>query len=209
MPEAHKKVQFVFAGSIGLENTAERLSGIKHINDIIPIQFLPLKKEQANELCKKIIAGSGAEFGDGSLEHLYKVVEWLIPFYIQLILDETAKILTDRQINTITGTILDEAVKRIVKQAVYFQHWYNRLRRIYEGNEFKFIKSVLNILSEKGQLSSSKIINLAVNNGLEDSYHNLLNVLKHDGYINNDEDPKIYRFNSPLLKEYWRRNVAN
>lgn len=38
---------------------------------------------------------------------------------------------------------------------------------------------------------------------------NLVGILKHDGYLNNQEDPARYRFNSPVIREWWWRNVAN
>jgi len=37
----------------------------------------------------------------------------------------------------------------------------------------------------------------------------LVGILKHDGYLNNQEDPAHYRFNSPVIREWWWRNVAN
>jgi len=209
LPEAQKKIQFVFAGSIGLENIVESLACIKHINDITPVHISPLTKNKAAELSEKIIAGSGAEFGDGCLDYLFEAVEWLIPFYIQLILDETARILTENELKIITSTEISKAVNKVLTQSINFRHWEDRLTSIFKDADLVFIKSVLNTLSKNKHSTAAQITNIAAKNGLLDSYHNLLNVLKHDGYINNDEDPKIYRFNSPLLKEYWRRNVAN
>jgi hypothetical protein len=57
-------------------------------------------------------------------------------------------------------------------------------------------------------MKSNEIIDLSVKYNIRDSYKNLLNTLIYDGYINNNEDPKVYRFNSPLLRQWWRNNVA-
>ncbi|MCH7516813.1 MAG: hypothetical protein IIB08_06795 [Bacteroidetes bacterium] len=138
-----------------------------------------------------------------------KLIEWWIPFYFQIILDEVPKILVANNSTVITKDDIDTAVKNALKLRIYFEHWFTRLRNAFKGNNFSFVKEVLNIISEKKRFSSSGIVDLAIKHKLEDSYNNLINTLKYDGYINNEDDPKTYRFNSPLLREWWNRNVAN
>ena len=96
-----------------------------------------------------------------------------------------------------------------MKLRIYFEHWFTRLRNAFKGDQFTFVKEVLNIISEEKKFASKKIVDLAIKHNLADSYTNLINTLKYDGYINNENDPKTYRFNSPLLREWWNRNVAN
>ena len=208
-PEIHKKLQFIYTGSIGLENIVERINGINFINDLHPISIPPLSRKEAEGLTDKIIRGSEVTFADGAFEYLLKLIEWWIPFYFQIILDEVPKILVANNSTVITKDDIDTAVKNALKLRIYFEHWFTRLRNAFKGNNFSFVKEVLNIVSEKKKFSSSGIVDLAVKHKLEDSYNNLINTLKYDGYINNEDDPKIYRFNSPLLREWWNRNVAN
>jgi len=208
-PEIHKKLQFIYAGSIGLENVVERIDGIKYINDLNPVPIPPLSREEAKALSDKIIDGSDATFAEGAFVNLLNIIEWWIPFYFQIILDEVAKILTADISLIITKNIIDTAVKNALKQRIYFEHWFTRLRNAFKGDDFSFVKELLNIVSEKMKLSTVEITDLAIKHNLQDSYNNLINTLKHDGYINNEDDPKIYRFNSPLLREWWNRNVAN
>lgn len=208
-PETQKKLQFIYAGSIGLENVVERLNGIKFINDLVPITVPPLSREETEALIEKIISGSEVTFTDGAFKHLLKVIEWWIPFYFQIILDEVPKILVANNSTVITKDDIDIVVNNALKKRIYFEHWFIRLRNAFKGGEFSFVKEVLNIISEKNKFSSSGIVDLAIKHKLEDSYNNLINTLKYDGYINNEDDPKTYRFNSPLLREWWYRNVAN
>jgi hypothetical protein len=49
---------------------------------------------------------------------------------------------------------------------------------------------------------------MAVKRGIEEDYKKIIRVLMHDGYINNNDDPEVYRFNSPILKTWWFKNVA-
>ncbi|MCH7974814.1 MAG: AAA family ATPase [Bacteroidetes bacterium] len=208
-PEIHKKLQFIYTGSIGLENIVERINGINFINDLHPISIPPLSRKEAEGLTDKIIRGSEVTFADGAFEHLLNLIEWWIPFYFQIILDEVPKILVANNSTVITKDDIDTAVKNALKQRIYFEHWFTRLRNAFKGDEFSFVKEVLNIISEKNKFSSSGIVDLAIKHKLEDSYNNLINTLKYDGYINNEDNPKTYRFNSPLLREWWNRNVAN
>ncbi|MCH7724804.1 MAG: AAA family ATPase [Bacteroidetes bacterium] len=208
-PEIHKKLQFIYTGSIGLENIVERINGINFINDLHPISIPPLSRKEAEGLTDKIIRGSEVTFADGAFEHLLNLIEWWIPFYFQIILDEVPKILVANNSTVITKDDIDTAVNNALKLRIYFEHWFTRLRNAFKGNNFSFVKEVLNIISEKKRFSSSGIVDLAIKHKLEDSYNNLINTLKYDGYINNEDDPKTYRFNSPLLREWWNRNVAN
>jgi hypothetical protein len=209
MPELTKKVQFIFAGSIGLENIVANLNSSSAIGDLVPVTISPLSKSEAENLCTKILNGSPYYFDEGASDYLIEKIEWLIPFYIQLIIDESYKILLEKGSNNITRDTIDIAIKNAIKHRNHFENWFGRLRKAYTGNEFNFVKDTLNLASENSTISSNDIFNLAVKYNIENTFRDVINALKHDGYINNDENPKIYRFNSPILKIWWCKNVAN
>jgi uncharacterized protein len=205
----HKKVQFIYAGSIGLENIVSKFNGTKFINDLTPIPVSPLTTAEAKELVIKIIKTNSIKIDDIVFEYLVKKIDWLIPFYFQIILEECGKILNDSVSKLITREIIEIAYNNVLKQRIYFEHWFGRLRTAYNGDEFSFAKEILNIISTNKTLSSLEIHDYSIKYKLEASYTSIVNALKYDGYINNNDDPKIYRFNSPLLNEWWYRNVAN
>ncbi len=208
-PKLSNKVQFIYAGSIGLENVVSRFSGTKFINDVTPINVPPLNRKEAELLIDKILNGTDIIFSIGARNHLLKVIKWWIPFYFHLILDECDRILKKKDVNEITSALIDQAIDSGLKQKVYFKHWFDRLQIAYKGASFSFIKNILNDVVEKGSLSSAEISNLAFKYEIEDSYTNLIHALKHDGYINNDDDASVYKFNSPLLERWWYKNVTN
>jgi len=206
----HKKIQFVYAGSIGLENIVSKIDGIKFINDLAPIVIPPLTLKEAENLVIKILAiGKKIKMNSEVFTYLTQKIEWLIPFYFQIILDECNKVLKETSSHEITNGTIDCAFTNVLKHRIYFEPWLTRLRTAYKGDDFTFVKDVLNLVSGKLSVPSIEILNLIHKYKLNDPYNNIINALKHDGYINNDEDPKIYRFNSPLLREWWCRNVAN
>jgi hypothetical protein len=208
-PEIHKKLQFIYAGSIGLENVVGRMNGSSLINDLVSIQIPTLAKGEVKDLVGRILDGSGVEFDEGAYEHLLGIIEWWVPFYFQLILDETNKFLVEEGTKRITALILDRSLKNALNQRIYFDQWFTRLRKAYKSEDFSFVKELLNRVSINQTIRSNEIYDMAVKYKIENSFNDLVNALKHDGYINNNDDPKVYRFNSPLLREWWKSNVAN
>jgi len=67
----------------------------------------------------------------------------------------------------------------------------------------------LNFTSEKSAMTSNEIFDLAVKYELDSSYRDIIGSLVYDGYINNHDEVHTYRFNSPILRMWWRQNVAN
>jgi uncharacterized protein len=206
-PSINKNIQFIYAGSVGLENIVSRIETPKLINDILPVVISPLNKTEVRSLIENIIKDSGVVIDDDVFEYILKKIEWYIPFYFQLLLSEIENILNDNDDLKITNDIVDRAILNALKQRNHFEHWYIRLRTTYQGAEFSFIKELLSYISENEVIESNEIIDLSEKYSIRDIYKNLLNTLIYDGYINNNDDPKIYRFNSPLLREWWRNNV--
>ena len=69
---------------------------------------------------------------------------------------------------------------------------------------------MLNIISASNVLSSLDISNIAAKHDLEDDKaKECIRSLIYDGYINNNDDPTNYKFNSPILRMWWNKNVAN
>ena len=110
---------------------------------------------------------------------------------------------------SVTNEFVDLAFKDAIEQRNHFEHWYDRLRKSWKGNEYNFAKELLNIASENNEIERNQIHDLAEKYGLTENHREIINSLKYDGYIDNLEDPKVYRFNSPIVKEWWRTNVAN
>lgn len=208
-PAMHNKLQFIYAGSIGLENVVSRMNQVNLVGDLAPIAVPTLTTKEVENLIAIIFGGSEVKFAEGAFDYLSYVIEWRIPYYFQIILDESYKIIAERSSAVITKDDIDAAVKNALKQRIYFEHWFARLRKAYKGNDFSFVKEFLNVISERKKISSGEVFDCAVKYGLGDSYIDLMNALKHDGYINNNDNPREYHFNSSLLREWWYANVAN
>jgi len=70
-------------------------------------------------------------------------------------------------------------------------------------------QKIQNGISHSENITGEEIFNLGQKLDVTGTYKDIVNSLVYDGYINNNDDPQVYRFNSPLLKMWWRKNVAN
>lgn len=205
-PKITSKVIFVYAGSIGLESVVAKLDAMKFINDLNSIKVTPLSKDEAVDFSRSLYPS----IGDDEVSYLLGRIEWLIPFYIQLIIQEIHTICLEKSLHVISKETIDQSIERALDHRNHFEHWLARIKSAFEKDEFKFAKEILNSLSDQGTLESKEISNLAVKHELEDDQAKaIIHALVYDGYINNNENPKIYRFNSPILKLWWYKNVAN
>ncbi|WP_263833528.1 ATP-binding protein [Sulfurospirillum oryzae] len=205
-PKITSKVTFVYAGSIGLESVVAKLDAMKFINDLNSIKVTPLSKDEAAEFAHSL----NTLIKSDEIFYLLERIEWLIPFYIQLIIQEIHAICLEKSLHVISKETVDQAIEHALDHRNHFEHWLARIKSAFEKDEFKFAKEILNLLSDQGTLESKEISNLADKYGLEHEVaKEIIHALVYDGYINNNENPKIYRFNSPILKLWWYKNVAN
>jgi len=207
--EISKNVQFIYTGSIGLENIVSKLNAVSTINDLSRLKIPPLKPDEAKQLVSLLLENVDFTLSDLLINFILKKIEWLIPFYIQLIIWELKNLHRDENPDKITEDIIERALTGILEQRNHFEHWHARLRTSIKGNEYNFVKELLNITSENETISSNEIHNLAVKYQLESSYKDLVGSLVYDGYINHHDDFKVYRYNSPILRMWWNKNVAN
>jgi len=206
---ATENVQFIYTGSIGLENIVSRLNAVSTINDLVRLKVPPLNENESKQMIRMLLRNVQFTLIEGVIEYILDQIEWLIPFYIQLVMQELRNISREEKIDTIEKAHVDAALQGMLEQRNHFEHWHTRLRTTFKGKDYRFVKDVLNITSEKGEIGSNEIFDLAVKYDIEVSFKDMIGSLVYDGYINNHDDEHVYRFNSPILKMWWRQNVAN
>ncbi len=203
-----EKVSFVYAGSIGLESVVAKIDASRHINDLNSIKVKPLLKEDAREFVRRLFEANQKEISTENTDYLLSKIEWLIPFHIQLIIQEVIKL--QRSAPDIQESNIDRAFDEAIEHKQYFENWLSKIKTSYKNNEFLFAKAVLNEISKEQTITYKEIINLASKNRLdEEDAKGVIRSLVYDGYINNDEHPQHYRFNSTLLRLWWQKNVVN
>ncbi len=203
------KVRFVYTGSIGLGNIAARIGATKSINDCTNFEIPPFSKQECDALINLLTANDQIEFKDKRREYLYDKVNWLIPYYLQIILDEI-----DNKFRYDTPEVLkisighiDLAIEKALKVRDYFEHWHTRLRTAFKGEHYTFAIEALNLVAKDEKTKKVKLYDLAVKYDLSEHYATVLRSLEYDGYIYLTENNR-YVFNSPLLRMWWLKNVT-
>lgn len=209
-PKISTKVTFIYAGSIGLESVVSKINATKLINDLNSIKVAPLIASQAQKFIKELCLNVDIKMDDEVTNYLIEKVQWLIPFYIQLLIQELKTISRENSTNIITKEMIEIAIERALEHKNHFEHWQSKLKEAFEKNSYLFAKEILNSISEVTTMSSSEIINIAAKHSIDaDEAKEIVHTLVYDGYINNNDDAKTYMFNSPILRLWWNKNVAN
>lgn len=202
-----QKVTFIYAGSIGLESVVSKIDAIKHINDLNNIKVPPLTSPEAEQFTIALFQSAEIEINQTDIDYLLKTIHWLIPFYIQLITQEIKKIYRREQ--KLDQTVIDQAINNALDNRNHFESWQSKLKTALGNNEYLFSKEVLNRIANEKVTSFLDITNIANKHHLDtNAAKDCLHSLIYDGYINNDEN-KTYQFNSPILRMWWNKNVAN
>jgi len=203
-----QKVTFIYAGSIGLESVVAKMDAIKHINDLNSIKISPLSRSEAQEFAKQLFANNNINISHDEIVYLLDKIEWLIPFYIQLLAQEIRKL--HRKSPKVTPTMIDQAIDNSLQHRQHFETWFSKIKTAFKKNDYLFAKEILNTISENRSMESLSIANIAAKHSLkEDDAKEIMHSLIYDGYINNSDNPREYRFNSPILRMWWNKNVAN
>ena len=194
----------VLAGSIGLEQVVETLDRPKLINELHRIRISPLSKNEAIQLIKQLTDDASMQIGKEQTNYILKKIDILIPYFIQLIIEESDTILHKQNRTEVQKEDIDRAFDNIVKHDENLQDWESRLKPPYlNKNAYGFCKEVLTICAFENKISLQQIYNLAKKWKQTDDYMNLLRMLERDGYL--IEENQVYRFVSPILQEWWKR----
>jgi hypothetical protein len=204
MNEHFKKIAIVYAGSIGLLHIVQALGARPAIiNHLKSIPIGPLTASEANTLIDQITVGATIQYSENHKHYLLRKIQYLLPFFIQLMVEEIDQVARGEGIHSITEKTIDYAFDNVVKTIHHFEDWQKRLTDYFPKEQYQFLKSLLSHCAQKGPISIQEVYNLGNAKGLEeDAFLDALEVLKRDGYLI-ESAPRIYDFTSPFLKAFW------
>ena len=106
--------------------------------------------------------------------------------------------------------MVDQAIDSSLQHRQHFETWLSKIKTAFKNKDYLFAKEILNTISENMSMESLNIANIAAKHSLnDDDAKEIIHSLVYDGYINNNDNPKEYRFNSAILRMWWNKNVAN
>ncbi|PTT03059.1 hypothetical protein DBR11_03400 [Pedobacter sp. HMWF019] len=199
------RVQFIYTGSNSLNLTVGNLDSSSLINDLAAIPVLPLQQEEAKDMLISILQTYGYSLTSEIADYVITRVEWMIPFYFQLIIHEIINDIGPG--DEVSKAVVDRAFEASLEQRNdhHFEHYVKRLKRVFTESEQQFIKIFLCALAGRDEMDRNEVLNLATDILPEDQTRRLLEALKYDGYIINLTNA-VYKFNSPILKNWWKNH---
>jgi hypothetical protein len=206
-PMVNTKISFVYTGSIGLENLVLSIDEPRSISDLGHFIIPPFKEEEAQLLVTKIIDKENYIFKEKEKKYFLKKLKWLLPYFIQVVMSEIESICIEKSTENITISIIDQAFKNALNNRSYFEHWLSRLRLVFKGDDFSCAKTILNITAQKNEIDIYELQDILTKfNKKGDAV--IINTLIHDGYLIKEQTSNKFRFNSPLLQEWWLSNIV-
>jgi uncharacterized protein len=195
----------VFAGSIGLEFVIKSIDRPKLINDLHPIHTPALTDAEANQLITQLVNGATIQLPADVVKHIKARVHYLLPYYIQLMLEEIDLVARESRQPQVTNIMVDEAFNRVLRKNKNFEDWIERLKE-YQPKYFSFINELLKHAAHKDGITIQEIYNKALDEKFNrgDDYMDFVEQLCNDGYWTPDGNNK-YHFISPFLREFWIR----
>lgn len=205
-----KKLQFVFAGSVGIHHVVKIVEGrTSSLNDLTPAICSPLNRDEALNYIVWATGNRATVQYDQNLKDylLNKVAHYYTPYFINLMLDETDKIARKKANPTITEHDIDRAFINVEKDNQHFRDWKNRLKDYMSSSDFDFVNEILTHISHHGSINIQAIYDKATKHNKTTDYMELMDDLERDGYITtSSEGGQAYIFISPFLKAFWKRN---
>jgi AAA+ ATPase superfamily predicted ATPase len=206
-PEISKRVKFIYTGSIGLNQTVSVLSATATINDLNSIDVGPLNEKEATDLFSKLLQNNKRTVDASATACFHRILQWYIPFHIQLIIQEIINITIDNEI--ITASIVEEALDGMIdlRHHNHFDHYYTRLKTHLKNENFAFADEILKKIAENNTADKKDLGELAIKHKVTDKRHVIENLM-YDGYIYFDTATGLYRFNSPILQRWWLKFIC-
>ncbi len=192
---AKRGIQFIYTGSIGLPNIARKLDATATINDLNVVEVPPLTQTEANSFTIKLLKNYKVKYQRGVISYMLKSLKWLMPFFIQLVV----QMLID-EYESNGEEITKETIDKVFDKAsnhrnnIYFENYYSRLDKSLMKEESSLAKQILSTIAQKNSVPLHTFKPLR-------NYAAILEILEFDGYINSNDD--CYSFNSPILQNWW------
>ncbi len=195
--EASRGIQFIYTGSIGLPTIAGRLKATSTLNDLNTVEIPPLSRDEATLFAQKILDHYDIKYELDAIKYLLEKLQWLMPFYIQLVL----QVLIDEAFEsdkTIDIKAIDKAIQKSSshRSNLYFENYWTRLEKSLSRPDIYIAQDILRSIAQQSEVPKGNL-------GSSNQTKGILEMLEIDGYINLFEGK--YRFNSPILRDWWKK----
>ena len=174
------------------------------INDVHGFPIGAFTEKEAKEFISRLDVDESVEFDAESIQYILNKLSWLLPFFIQILVEKINFLIMVEGKN-LCETTIDTAYERLLSEK-HFNTWDERLKEYRESETYA--RRVLKLCTVlEGRSRSDLFANLFLHSEDiekdETSLAKLLAILQNDGYLM--ESGGKYIFRSPLLRDFWHK----
>lgn len=202
--KASSKIKWIYCSSVGIENFTHRHGISDTLNDIHEYELKSFSDEESTKMLKLLGDTKGLILSDDLIKAVVHKLDYCLPFFLQIIFDKISLLnaIEDLPLNS---EIVKIAYNRLVDES-HFNTWVERISEQYDNNKDQAFSLLKHICELKKGAKRKNLVNLLATSGVksekaEETVSLLLYMLKNDGYILEEEG--LYRFRSPLLRDFW------
>lgn len=200
------KVNFIYTGSVSLVPMVEKVTQLNAINDLKAIEVNPLTAEHAIIFLTELLRNNDVTLSEELLVYVIDKIRWLIPFHLQLIVQEIVDVYESDN-SVLNATSIDKAFDQVIhsRNKPQFEPYFSRLSKLFKGNEHVFVMEVLKHVAENDTIEYSILFDLSVKHGIEELKVVMVS-LEDDGYL--FEQERQYRYTSPILQLWCKKHIC-
>ena len=198
----------LISGSIGLQPLVKGLGIPDRINHLYPFRLGPWDRATTVQCLESLARDQNVSVEDGVAGAVYEALGVGIPHHVQLFFARLKEFATIRDRSKFTLADVNEVYRNLLLGpggSSDLAHYKTRLREALEGPEYTLAMEILAETATQGAFTRQSRQCLArlppLVDDIEERIANVVAVLEHDGYIENDQGS--YRIPSRLLKDWW------
>lgn len=198
----------IYTGSIGLASIVNRLDVPESINDLNIVEIPPLSIEEGFDLTKQLLESERIQFEESAIHYLLEKIEWLMPFFIQLAVQEIIDSY-DLESQKVNNKAVDLALERIYNRRnnIHFDSYFNRLEDAFNTGDYKIAIQILNLVASEASFPATALYAGVSSEADKKRISSVLQSLEYDGYVCRTNGS--FKFNSPILRGWWNRYIRN
>jgi hypothetical protein len=214
MSNYQQKLRFIICGSIGLEPILKR-HGLSHtITQLQPFHLESWSRKTAEDCLNALAATYNMTWATGSKKALLDSMKSYVPHHVQMFFGHLLIDSTKRDTKRITPA----DVRRIYKTSMLstrghaeLADYEERLLRVLDQASVMLALDLLTEAAVTDGLTPENARLLAQNSHAESQdeiLREVLDVLQHDGYLEWDEDKRLWCFVSSLVRDWWKKRFS-
>ena len=214
MGEHQDKLRFIICGSIGLEPIVKR-HGLSHtITQLRAFPLEPWSRETAEACLNALALKYNVKWADQAQRTLLDHLGCYIPHHVQMFFGHMYEDSRKRNSNLLSLEDIDRVYQTSMLSTrghAELADYEERLLRVLERDSVTLALDLLTETAVTGVLEPKTARLLSQSLPLQNSdavLREVLDILQHDGYLEWDDDKKVWLFVSYLVRDWWNKRFS-